>query len=142
MECEVPKYNATSKEIADVLRAAKTVAVVGISPKEDRPSHRIAKYLMARGYRVIGVNPGISEFEGQKVYKSLDDIPEPVDIVDIFRSADAVPGIVEEAIWKKAKVVWMQLGIVNNAAAERAIKAGLTVVMNKCISVELAGVPG
>ena len=133
MECELPKSNASSKEISDILASAKTIAVVGISPKEDRPSHGISRYLMDRGYTVIGVNPGISELFGQKVYKSLSDIAEPIDIVDIFRPSDAVPGIVDEAIKKKAKVIWMQEGIVHNEAAERARQAGLIVVMNKCI---------
>ncbi len=139
MECEFPKQNATSTEIRSVLERAKTVAVVGISPKEDRPSHRIAKDLIARGYKVYGVNPGMKEFEGQPVYKSLLDVPADIDIVDIFRSPDAVPAIVDEAIQKKAKVIWMQLGIVHNEAADRARAAGMTVVMNKCISVELMG---
>ncbi len=135
MECEFPKINASGDDMRDILMSAKNIAVVGISPKEDRPSHRIARYLMDQGYRVFGVNPGISELFGQKVYKSVLDIPEPIDVVDIFRSADAVPEIVEEAIQKKAKVIWMQLGIVNNAAADRARAAGLKVVMNTCISV-------
>ncbi|MCG3203642.1 MAG: putative protein YccU [Elusimicrobia bacterium] len=133
MECEIPKHNSTSQEVRDILSHSKTIAVIGVSPKEDRPSHWIAKYLMDQGFKVIGVNPGIGELFGQKVYKSLADIPESIDIVDIFRPVEAVPAIVEEAIQKKAKVIWMQEGIVHNAAAERAWGAGLKVVMNKCI---------
>lgn len=136
--CEFPKFNASSAEIKALLETAKTIAVVGISPKEGRPSHWISVYLMEKGYRVIGVNPGISALFGEKVYKSLLDIPEPIDIVDIFRRPDAVPEIVEQAIKKKAKAIWMQEGIVHNEAAERAKKAGLMVVMNRCIYKEHA----
>jgi predicted CoA-binding protein len=137
-ECEFPKQNAAADDISAILKNSKTVAVIGLSPKPDRPSHEIAQYLLAHGYRVIGVNPGHPEILGQKVYKTLADVPEPVDIVDIFRDPSAVPGIVDEAIAKGAKTVWMQLGIVHNDAAERARAAGLNVVMNKCILVEHA----
>ena len=133
MECEIPKINASSDEIGRMLAKAKNIAVIGMSPKEDRPSHWIAAYLMDQGYNVIGVNPGIGELFGKKVHKSLLDIPDAIDIVDIFRPSEAVPAIVEEAIQKKAKAIWMQEGIIHNEAAERAHKAGLTVVMNKCI---------
>jgi predicted CoA-binding protein len=137
-DCEFPTSNATSDEIKKILAESKNIAVVGLSRKPDRPSFDIALYLIESGYHVFGVNPGIPEFMGEPVYKSLKDIPGPVDIVDIFRSPDAVPEIVEEAIEKKAKVIWMQSGIVNNAAADRARAAGLKVVMNKCIKVEHA----
>ncbi len=136
MECEIPKFNASSSEIKSILENSKTIAVVGISPKPERPSYGIALYLMEQGYKVIGVNPGISEFEGHKVYKSLSEIPDEIDIVDIFRKPEDVPAIVEEAIKKKAKVIWMQQGIVNNEAAELAKKAGMKVVMNRCIAVD------
>lgn len=131
--CELPQFNADSEEIRRILSTYKTVAVIGISPKEHRPSHWIAQYLKEQGYRVIGVNPGHEQILGEKVYPSLSEVPEPVDIVDIFRRPEAVDEIVEEAIAKKAKVIWMQEGIVNNQAAQRARAAGLTVVMNKCI---------
>jgi predicted CoA-binding protein len=139
MECEFPKSNATDAEIGEMLASAKTIAVVGISPKAERPSHWIAKYLMDHGYRVFGVNPGLSELFGQRVYKTLADVPEPIDIVDIFRQPDAVPLIVDDAIKLKAKVIWMQQGIVNNQAADTARAAGLKVVMNKCIYKEHTG---
>ena len=135
-ECEFPKHNATSEQIRSILKEAKTIAVVGLSPKEDRPSHSIALYLKDQGYRVIGVNPGVSEIFGEKVYKSVAEIPDEIDIVDIFLRPENIPPVVEDAIRKKAKVVWMQLGIVNNAAAESARAAGLKVVMNKCIFTE------
>ncbi len=131
--CEFPKFNASSKEIADILASAKTIAVIGFSPKPERPSHWIYQYLKNQGFKVVGVNPAHKEILGDKVYPSLLDIPFDVDIVDIFRRADQMGPIVDEAIRKKAKVVWMQEGIVNNAAAEKARAAGLTVVMNKCI---------
>src|SRR5271157_4661298 len=120
MECEFPKENATSEEIAGILRRSKTIAVIGASPKRDRPAHWISIYLKDHGYKVIPVNPGQTEILGDACYRSLSEVPEPVDIVDIFRDPAAVPGIVEEAIAKKAKVVWMQEGIVHNAAANKA----------------------
>lgn len=139
MECEFPKVNASGDDITKLLFSAKNIAVVGISTKEDRPSHWIAAYLSDHGYNVIGVNPGLSELFGRKVYKTLTDIKEPIDIVDIFRQPDAVPEIVDQAIAVKAKAIWMQEGIVNNAAADKARAAGMLVIMNKCIYKEHAG---
>ncbi|MBV9079625.1 MAG: CoA-binding protein [Elusimicrobia bacterium] len=121
-----------------MLKSAKTIAVVGLSPKEERPSHWIAQYLRQHGYRVIGVNPGHAQIQGEKVYPSLSAIPEPVDLVDFFVRSDRVAPIVEEAIAKGAKYIWMQEGVVNNEAAERARAAGLGVVMNRCIFKEHA----
>src|SRR5258706_9777430 len=137
-ECEFPKSNATDAEIADILRTTKTIAVVGLSPKPDRPSHSVTVYMMDQGYTIIPVNPGHAEILGEKAYKSLLDVPGPIDIVDIFREPAAVPEIVDQAIQKKAKVIWMQEGIVHNEAAEKARKAGLKVVINKCIYKEHA----
>ena len=139
MECEFPKENATSDEIVDILRSARTIAVIGASLKPERPAHWISVYLKEQGYKVIPVNPGHAEVLGDKCYKSLSDIPDAVDIVDIFREPSAVPTIVDEAIAKKVKAVWMQEGIVNNAAAEKAKAAGLKVVQNKCIYREHQG---
>lgn len=136
MECELPKFNPTSDEIREILRSTKTIAVVGLSPKEDRPSYQVAKYLKNSGYRIIGVNPGHSELMGEKAYKSVADIPSEIDVVDIFLRPENIPPVVEDAIKKKAKVIWMQLGIVNNEAAEIALAAGLKVVMNKCLATE------
>jgi uncharacterized protein len=136
--CEFPESNATSQEIADLLRAAKVIAVVGLSPKPERPSHGVSAYMKDQGYRIIPVNPGHAEILGEKAYKNLLDVPGPVDIVNIFREPSAVPEIVDQAIQKKAKAVWMQEGIVHNAAAEKARAAGLIVVMNKCIYKEHA----
>lgn len=122
--------------IENILKTSKTIAVVGLSPKIERPSHYVSAYMQAQGYTIIPVNPGQTEIMGKKCYKTLAEVPEPIDIVNIFREPEAIPGIVEEAIQKNAKVIWMQLGIANNEAAKRAMDAGLTVVMNRCIMVE------
>jgi predicted CoA-binding protein len=119
--------------IADILGAARTIAVVGLSAKRFRPSHGVAEYLQRAGYRIIPVNPNIAEVLGEKSYASLDAVPEPVDIVDIFRRPEHVPAIVEAAIRKGAKTIWMQEGVVHEDAARRAESAGLTVVMDRCI---------
>lgn len=125
----------TLKELRQILVSTRTIAVVGLSDKADRPSHAVAAYLQQQGYRIIPVNPNLAEVLGQKAYPSVRAIPEPVDVVDIFRRAEEVPPIVEDAIARGAKVVWMQLGIVNKAAAARAEAAGLMVVMDSCMEV-------
>lgn len=114
----------------------KTIAVVGISDNPARPSYRVAKYLQAQGFRIIPVNPMLTEWQGEKVYPDLNAIPEAVEVVDVFRNQDAVPGIVEQAIAKQAKVVWMQPGAENMQAAERASEAGLEVIMGVCMMKE------
>ncbi len=114
----------------------KTIAVVGISDNPERPSNFVAKFLEEHGYNVIPVNPNLSEWEGKKCYPDLLSIPVKVDIVDIFRRPDAVPPIVDEAIAIKAKVVWMQEGIVNEEAAAKARDAGIEVVMDRCMKIE------
>ena len=121
-----------------VLKLGRRVAMVGLSANPMRPSHFVAIYLKSRGYDVIPVNPREKEILGQRSYASLRDVPGPVDIVDIFREPGAVPPIVEDAIAVGAKAVWMQLGIVNKAAAERAQAAGLAVVMDRCMKIEHA----
>jgi predicted CoA-binding protein len=131
--CEMPRSNATTEEVREILRSARTIAVVGLSDKPDRDSHRVAAYLQKAGYRIIPVNPAVSEVLGEKAYASVRDVPEKVDVVDVFRRPDAVPPIVDDAIAAGAKVVWMQDGIVHNEAAEKARAAGLKVVMSKCM---------
>jgi predicted CoA-binding protein len=131
--CEFPRQNATTEEVRRILASARTVAVVGLSDKPERDSHRVAAYLQQAGYRIIPVNPNLTSVLGEKAYPNLRAIPEPVDVVDIFRKPEAVPEIVEDAIAIGARVVWMQDGIVHNAAADRARQAGLAVVMNKCM---------
>ena len=121
---------STEKEI---LNSSRSIAVVGLSPKSDQPSYRVASYLKERGYRVIPVNPSASEILGEPSYPDLVSVPEPVDVVDIFRRAEEVSAIVEEAIAIGAKVVWMQEGVVNEEAAARARGAGLLVVMDRCM---------
>ena len=134
--CEIPLYRPTGKEVEEILAESKTIAVVGLSPKEERASNRVTKYMIEAGYEIIPVNPVHDEILGRKSYSSLSEVPVKVDIVDIFRKLDAVPGIVDEAIKIGAKTVWMQENIVHNGAARVAKEAGLKVVMNKCIKVE------
>lgn len=126
--------------IRGILNTVKTIAMVGISPKENRPSYFVFKYLLERGYRVIPVNPGQAgkEILGQKVYAKLTEIPEPIDMVDIFRSSANVPPIVDDALTlqPKPQVIWMQLTVRNEDAARRAEAAGLKVVMNCCPKIE------
>ena len=121
-----------------ILREVRTIAMVGASPDWNRPSYFAMKYLQIKGYRVIPVNPKATgaEILGERVYASLKDIPEKIDMVDIFRASSAVPPIVEDAIQIGAKVVWMQIGVRNDEAARRAEEAGLTVVMNRCPKIE------
>jgi hypothetical protein len=123
----------TWEDVERILRPPKTIAVVGLSDKPDRESHEIASYLQQQGYRIIPVNPRIKETLGEKAYPSLRDVPERVDIVQIFRRSEEVLPVVEEAIAIGTPVVWMQLGIVNEEAAARAKAAGLTVVMDACL---------
>ena len=133
---EVQDLIADSTEIAGILKSYHTVAVVGLSPKADRPSHQVAEYLQNHGYRIVPVRPGCSEILGEKCYDALRDIPFPVEVVDIFRSVDAIPGIVDEAIAVGARVVWMQLGLAEPDSAKRAKAAGLQVVMDRCMKIE------
>jgi len=137
-ECEFPKQNATSAEIAEILKTTKVIAVVGLSPKPERPSHGVSAYMKDQGYTIIPVNPGQKEILGEKAYPSLLEVPGEFDMVNIFRESSAVPEIVDQAIARKAKVVWMQEGIVHNEAADKARAAGLKVVMNKCLYKEHA----
>ena len=121
-----------------ILKENHTIAVVGLSANWHRPSYFAAKYLLNHGYRVIPVNPRYQEVLGQRCYPSVSEIPEKVDVVDIFRRAEEVPPLVEEAISVGARVVWMQLGVVNEEAAARARQAGLDVVMDRCMKIEYA----
>jgi len=132
--CELPAFRVSDEEARKVMDRYKTIAVVGLSSNPEKPSHFVPKYLKEHGYTIIPVNPTAKgEILGEKVYAGLKDVPQKVEVVDIFRPPKDVPPIVEEAIAIGAKVVWMQEGIVNNAAAERAKAAGLTVIMDKCM---------
>jgi uncharacterized protein len=126
----------TDAEIRHILETSKIVAIVGLSDKPDRDSYRVAEYLQSQGFRIIPVNPIVASVLGERSYASVADIPEKVDVVDIFRKPDAVGPVVNEAIAAGARVVWMQLGVVNHIAAETARAAGLTVVMDRCMKVE------
>ncbi len=123
---------------AAILKNYRTVAVVGLSPKPERPSYQVAQYLQNHGYRIVPVNPGCREILGEKCYSSLQEIPFPVEVVDIFRQVDAIPAIVADAIAVGAKAVWMQLGLEEPQSAKQAAKAGLQVVMNRCMKVDHA----
>lgn len=136
--CELPLVNASTARIDEILRTVRTVAIVGLSDKPDRDSNLVARHLQRAGYRVIPVNPAISEAVGERAYPDLARVPAEIriDVVDIFRKPEAIPPIVDAAIARGARVVWMQLGLVHNAAAEKARAAGLEVVMDRCIKVE------
>ena len=122
--------------IRRILHDSKTIAVVGLSPKPHRPSHQVARYLMEAGYTIIPVNPGQDTILGLACYPNLRAIPTPIDMVDIFRRSEAIVPIVEEAIGIGAKYIWMQEGIVNREAAEKAEAAGLTVIMDRCSKID------
>lgn len=124
--------------IKKIVEESRTVAIVGISPKQDRDSYKVAKYLQDHGYRIIPVRPENGEILGEKYVSSAAEITESVDVLDIFRSSDQVIEHVEEAIKLKPKVFWMQLGVENSEAANRLIEAGINVIMNKCIKIEHA----
>ena len=126
-------------EIAELLTNARTIAVVGASDRPDRPSYGVMKFLQKHGYRVIPVNPQITgeHIDGEYVWRELAQIGEPIDIVDVFRRSDAAGEAVDQAIAVGAKAVWLQLGVIDEAAAARAEAAGLKVVMNHCIKIEL-----
>jgi hypothetical protein len=122
--------------IKEILETYHTIAVVGLSSHTWRPSYSVSKYMQTMGYRIIPVNPRETEVLGEKAYPTLDDVPEPFEIVDIFRRVEYIPDVVEAAIRRNARVVWMQQGLIHDAAAARARAAGLEVVMNRCILVE------
>jgi predicted CoA-binding protein len=127
--------NAVDPKLRDILVNSKTIAVVGLSGNPEHAGHSVPAYLQAQGYRIIPVNPNLTHALGEKAYANLRDVTEAVDVVQIFRPSEAVPPIVEDAIAIGAKVVWMQEGIVNEAAAARAEAAGLQVVMDACMRV-------
>lgn len=127
---------ASADPILEILKKYKTIAVVGLSSDPARPSYEVSEYMQGAGYRIIPVNPNEKEVLGEKSYARLEDVPERIEIVDVFRRAENVPPVAESAIRAGAKVLWMQLGIENDEAAERARAAGLIVVEDACIFVE------
>jgi hypothetical protein len=130
------EMQASAAEITEILDNHRVVAVVGLSSDPNRPSYQVAHYLQGHGYRIVPVNPGCREILGEKCYASLRDIPFPVEVVDIFRKVDAIPGIVDEAIAVGAKVIWMQQGLEEAASAHKARQAGMSVVMDRCLKIE------
>ena len=136
IQCEIPECNPPTEKVKHILNTYKKIAIVGLSPKEERDSNKVAKYLMKAGYEIIPVNPGQKEILGIRCYKSLKEIPSDIDVVDIFLNPVRVPPVVDEAIEIGAKVLWMQLGVIHNEAADKAKNAGLEVVMNRCIKQE------
>jgi predicted CoA-binding protein len=133
----LPVQNATQDEISDILRYYKTVAVIGMSKNPDKDAYKIPEYLMNNGFMVIPVNPSVDEILGQKAYKRLSDVPGPVDIVDVFRPSEDVPNYVVDVIEKNPKVFWEQLGIHNLEAEEKIAAAGIKIVYDRCMKVEL-----
>jgi hypothetical protein len=125
--------------LRDILTNVRTIAVVGASPRRERPSHGVMAYLQRRGYRTIPVNPNAAgaKIHGETVYARLADVPEPIDMVDVFRRTEMAGGVVDEAIAAGAKVVWMQLGVRDDDAAARAETRGIRVVMNRCPAIEI-----
>jgi uncharacterized protein len=124
---------SSSSTIADLLRSARTIAVVGLSDKRFRPSYGVSQYMQSAGYRIIPVNPGVNEVLGERCYPDLESIPDKIDIVDIFRRSEFVPALVESAIRIGARAIWMQEGVIHEEAAARAREAGLVVVMDRCL---------
>jgi uncharacterized protein len=129
---------ASLPEIAAILTSCRNIAVVGLSPKEDRPSNQVARYLLAAGYHIMPVNPGQDRILDRPCYPCLTAIREPVEIVNIFRRSQELPLLVEEAIGIGARVIWTQLGIVHQDAAQKARQAGLTVIMDRCLKTDHA----
>ncbi len=132
------RFATTASERLRILERYKRIAMVGLSSNPFRPSHFAAIYLLAEGYDIVGVNPREKEVLGRLCFPSLRDVPRPVEVVDIFREVSAVPALVDDAIAVGAKVIWMQLGVVHEASAERAQAAGLAVVMDRCMKIEHA----
>lgn len=138
MECEFPSVNSSNKEILEILDSVKTIAILGLSPDESKASNIVAKYLQENGYKIIPVYPKEETILGEKVYRSLLEIPFEVDMVDMFRNPNAFDAIADACIERgDVKVFWGQLGLVNNKAAQKAKDAGMSVVQNHCPKIEL-----
>ncbi|OCL88010.1 CoA-binding protein [Arcobacter porcinus] len=140
MECEFPTVNSNKEEIKAIFEETKTIAIVGLSPNSEKASFKVAQYLQNNGFKIVPIYPKEDEILGEKVYRSLSEIPFSIDMIDIFRKPDAILKVVDEVIKikdeKNIKSVWIQLGLANNEAAQNALKAGLKVVQNKCTKIE------
>ncbi len=137
MECEFPTINANKQEIKEIFNITKTIAVVGLSPDESKDSHRVAKYLQEHGFKIVPIYPKEETILGEKVYRSLAEVPFEIDMVNIFRKPDILPLVADACIARgDVKIFWAQKGIVNNEAAQKAKDAGMQVVQNMCTMVE------
>jgi predicted CoA-binding protein len=137
MSCELPTVNENPEEMRAIFESVKTIAIPGLSPNPEKPSHRVAKYLQAQGFKIIPIYPKEEEILGEKVYRSLEEVTEQIDMVDMFRKAEVADAIVDVLEKRKdVKVLWLQEGIVNNSAAQRAKDLGLKVIQSKCTMVE------
>lgn len=137
MECEFPTINSKSEEILEIFKNTKTIAIAGLSPDPTKASNIVAAYLQNAGFKIVPIYPKEDTILGEKVYRSLSEIPFSIDMVDIFRKPDAIALIVDEAIKRgDIKTVWFQLGLANNEAAKKAKESGLSVVQNKCTKIE------
>ncbi len=137
MECQFPTVNADMSEIADILETNKVIAIIGLSPDESKDSNRVAKYLQNYGYKIIPIYPKEDTILGEKVYRSLNEVKDTIDIVNVFRKGEALFEIVEDVLGRDdVKVIWSQLGVVNNEAMEKAKNAGIKVIQNRCIKIE------
>lgn len=125
--------NPTPDQIRSLLQEVKRIAVVGLSPRPERPSYRVSRAMQGFGYRIVPVRPAVSEVLGEKAYATLSDIPEKVDMVDVFRAGDQIDPIIDECIALGIPRLWLQDGVINEAAAERARAAGIMVVMDRCV---------
>ena len=138
MDCEFPTVNSNNKEILEILDSVKVIAILGLSPDETKPSHKVAKFMQAHGYKIVPVYPKEDTILGEKVYRSLLEIPFEIDMVDIFRKPKAFDAIADACIERgDVKVFWGQLELVNNEAAQKARDAGMKVVQNHCPKIEL-----
>lgn len=137
MECEFPTINSNKQEILEIFNITKTIAVVGLSPDESKDSHRVAKYLQEHGFKIVPIYPKEETILGEKVYRSLAEVPFEIDMVNIFRKPDILPLVADACIARgDVKIFWAQKGIVNNEAAQKAKDAGMQVVQNMCTMVE------
>lgn len=134
--CEIPKSNPDDPRIRELLEGIKTIAVVGLSDNPERDSYKVAKYMIDHGYTIIPVNPTKESILGQKCWPDLASIPGPVDLVDVFRKMEAVPGVVDEALAIKPRAIWLQLGLAHNESAEKAQGQGVEFVQSRCLKVE------
>jgi predicted CoA-binding protein len=135
-QCELPNNNPSLDEIREILNECRTIAIVGLSPKEQRDSNMVARYLKLNGFKIVPVNPGQKEILGEKCYQNLLEIPFRPDMVNLFLNPKRVPEAVDQAMEINTGVIWMQLGVVHNLAAEKAREKGIKVIMNKCIKTE------